>query len=125
MITRELIKSEIDQVRDEYLEPLFRIIKVFEKPADEIEVHPETKKLVEEYIQTKGVKEAILIETALLHHLQALKELPDDIIIPPRISVSEESGDKIMEHLDNPQEPTRAMKSLFEDDKYRPVIDND
>ncbi len=39
MITRELIKSEIDQVRDEYLEPLFRIIKVFEKPA---EVHPET-----------------------------------------------------------------------------------
>ncbi len=46
MITRELIKSEIDQVRDEYLEPLFRIIKVFEKSADEsadeIEVHPET-----------------------------------------------------------------------------------
>ncbi|MCP4348599.1 MAG: hypothetical protein GY795_24215 [Desulfobacterales bacterium] len=39
MITRELIKSEIDQVRDEYLEPLFRIIKVFEKTA---EVHPET-----------------------------------------------------------------------------------
>ncbi len=35
-------------------------------------ISPETKKLVEEYIQAKGVKEVILIETALLHHLQAL-----------------------------------------------------
>ncbi|MCP4352924.1 MAG: hypothetical protein GY795_46330 [Desulfobacterales bacterium] len=80
-------------------------------------ISSETKKLVEEYIQAKGVKEAILIETALLHHLQALKELPDDIIVPPRISVSEESVNKIMEPFDN---PTIAMKSLFENDN-KPV----
>jgi len=32
MITKEIIKSEIDRVQNEYLEPLFKIIKAFEKP---------------------------------------------------------------------------------------------
>ncbi len=31
MISREKIKSEIDNVENEYLEPLYKIIKAFEK----------------------------------------------------------------------------------------------
>lgn len=30
MITKEMIKSEIDRVKNEYLEPLYKIIKAFE-----------------------------------------------------------------------------------------------
>ena len=34
MITKDLIKAEIDNVRDEYLEVLYRIVKVFEMDID-------------------------------------------------------------------------------------------
>ncbi|MDQ1352090.1 MAG: hypothetical protein QG657_2396 [Acidobacteriota bacterium] len=36
MITKELLKREIDNVQDEYLTPLYKIIKTFEYP-DEFE----------------------------------------------------------------------------------------
>ncbi len=62
-------------------------------------VSPETKRMMEEYAQAKGEKEAVLIETALLHHLQALRELPANMIVPPRILVSEDSGKIILESL--------------------------
>ncbi|MGE5344018.1 MAG: hypothetical protein ACM3SY_21305 [Candidatus Omnitrophota bacterium] len=37
MITRERLKREIDNVRDEYIIPLYKIIKAFEEPEDSIE----------------------------------------------------------------------------------------
>ncbi len=36
MITRHLLKREIDKVRDEHLTALYNIMKVFELPAGEI-----------------------------------------------------------------------------------------
>ncbi|HEX8441676.1 hypothetical protein [Archangium sp.] len=38
-----------------------------------------TKELVERYVEAHGVKKGRLIEEALLHHLQALRELPADL----------------------------------------------
>ena len=32
MLTRELLKQEIDKVQEEYLIPLYKIIKTFEQP---------------------------------------------------------------------------------------------
>ena len=81
-------------------------------------VSPETRRMMDEYVRAKGEKEAILIETALLHHLQALRELPGDTVIPPRILVSEDSGKMILECIDNPPEPTEAMMSLFDNDGH-------
>ncbi|MCD6198785.1 MAG: hypothetical protein J7K15_09475 [Deltaproteobacteria bacterium] len=75
-----------------------------------------TKDLVERYVRARGIKKGFLVESALLHHLQALEELPADIIIPPRLVVSRESGAAILEQLEKPNEPTDAMKRLFEDD---------
>jgi hypothetical protein len=34
MITKEMIKCEIDKVQDDYLEALFKIIKAFEEPTE-------------------------------------------------------------------------------------------
>ena len=56
------------------------------------------------------------MEAALLHHLQALKELPADIIIPPCLRVSRASGETLLARLEQPPEPTEAMKALFRDD---------
>ncbi len=47
-----------------------------------------TKQLLERYSRAHGVKKQFLIESALLHHIQALEELPTSIIIPPRLVVS-------------------------------------
>ena len=42
MITRDLIKEEIDRMQEEYLEILYRIIKALESPLDSDESSPDT-----------------------------------------------------------------------------------
>ena len=79
-------------------------------------ISPETKRLVEHYLQAQGMKKGALVEAALLHHLQALSELPADIIIPPRLRVLRDSGEALLARLEQPLEPTEAMKALFRND---------
>ena len=75
-----------------------------------------TKEMVERYTEARGVKKGHLIEEALLHHLQALRELPADIIIPPRIVVDEKTAKAIHDRVDNPRAPTKAMEDLFSEE---------
>ena len=73
-----------------------------------------TKSLVEEYADSHGVKKGRLVEEALLHHLQALQTLPADIIIPPRLVVTAESGEAVLTRVEKPRRPTKAMRQLFQ-----------
>ena len=34
MITKELVKAEVEKVKDDYLEVLYKIIKIFEAPRE-------------------------------------------------------------------------------------------
>jgi uncharacterized protein (DUF1778 family) len=79
-------------------------------------ISPETKRLMEHYLRAQGIKKGALVEAALLHHLQALRELPADIIIPPHLRLSRASGETLLTRLEQPLEPTEAMKALFRDD---------
>ncbi len=72
-----------------------------------------TKRLLEGYAEAHGVEESILIEEALLHHLQALRELPADVIVPPRLLVDEEVGARLLGRVRRPRRPTKAMRELF------------
>jgi hypothetical protein len=72
-----------------------------------------TKQALEEYAEAHGLKKAYIIEAALLHHLQALQELPLDVIIPARLVVTSGSGQALLEQIDKPQGPTQAMRELF------------
>ena len=72
-----------------------------------------TKEMLEKYVEAHGLKKAHLVEEALLHHLQALRELPVDVIIPARLVVSKESGQAILERVEKPRRPTKAMLELF------------
>lgn len=76
-------------------------------------VSQSTKSLVQEYAEAHGVEKSRLVEDALLHHLQALRALPADVIIPPRIVVTAESGDAILKHIENPRRPTEALRQLL------------
>lgn len=72
-----------------------------------------TKALLEEFVEAHGVKKARLIEDALLHHVQALRELPPDIIIPPQLSLTKQGAEEVLERIRNPRKPTRAMRELM------------
>jgi hypothetical protein len=53
-----------------------------------------------------------LVEQALLH-LQALHELPADIVIPPRLTVTRRSFEQVTELVQKPREPTKALRDLM------------
>jgi hypothetical protein len=72
-----------------------------------------TKELVERYVEAHGVKKGHLIEEALLHHLLALRELPSDVIIPPRLVVSQGTIERVAKLVERPRKPTKAMRALM------------
>ena len=72
-----------------------------------------TKQMVERYAEAHGVKKGHLVETALLHHLQALRELPADIVIPPSIVVTARSFEAVAEVVKKPRGPTKALRDLM------------
>ena len=76
-------------------------------------ISSETRDLLERYVAIHGVKKSHLIETAVLHHLSALNAIPADLIIPPMIVVSRDTGSSILERIANPKPPTAAMKELL------------
>lgn len=48
--------------------------------------------------------------------VQALSELPADIVIPSPLSVSRTSGERVLERIEEPQRPTKAMRELLKGD---------
>jgi hypothetical protein len=78
-------------------------------------ISAETRELLERYVAAHGVKKSHLIETALLHHLNALDAIPEDVLIPPVIHVSRETGRGILERIAKPTPPTPAMRELLDD----------
>jgi len=72
-----------------------------------------TKQQVERYASAHGVKKGYLVEEALLHHLQALRELPADIVIPPRLTVTSKSFEAVIGVIQKPRKPRRALRDLM------------
>lgn len=75
----------------------------------------ETKRVLDAYVAAHGVKKGFLLENALLHHLEALREIPEDLIIPPRMVVTPVTGERLLERLSDPAAPTPAMVALMSD----------
>lgn len=76
-------------------------------------ISEETKAQVEAYVKRHGVKKAHLIEQALQHHLQALREIPEDLTIPSRLVLTSEAMAQVAERIDEEAQPTDALKALF------------
>lgn len=72
-----------------------------------------TREQLERYAKAHGVKKGHLVEEALLHHLQALRELPADIIVPPAVELTARSFDEVSKLIKKPRKPTKAMKALM------------
>ena len=55
-----------------------------------------TRDLLERHVRATGVKKGRLVEQVLRHHLQALQELPADVIVPSTLVVTKASGSAIL-----------------------------
>ena len=78
-------------------------------------ISSKTRELLERYVATHGIDKSRLIETALLHHLSELNAIPADVVIPPVIHVSHETGTTILDRIQDPPPPTTAMRELPDD----------
>jgi hypothetical protein len=73
-----------------------------------------TRESLERHVRATGVKKGHLVEQALLHHLQALDELPAELIVHPRIVVSRTTGEAIVEQTRSGRS-TAALRKLMRD----------
>jgi hypothetical protein len=73
-----------------------------------------TRELMEKHVRQTGVKKGHLVEQAILHHLQALDEIPAEFIIHPRIVVSRKTGVEMLRRAES-VEPSPALRGLMSD----------
>jgi hypothetical protein len=73
-----------------------------------------TSELLERHVRATGVKKGHLVEQALRHHLQALQELPADVVAHPKIVVTKRSGDAILKQMASGKS-TAALRRLLRD----------
>lgn len=76
-------------------------------------ISKETRDLIERYADAHGMKKGALVEQALLHHLQALRELPADVILPPQLELTAESFTRVAALAAKPRKPNKAMRDIF------------
>lgn len=76
-------------------------------------VSSETRDLLDRQARARGMKKGAVIESALLLYLKTLQELPAEIILPPRLVLTRESGDRILRLVQEPGQPTPEMEALF------------
>ena len=73
-----------------------------------------TKEMLDRRVRATGVKKGYVIEQALRHYLQALQDLPADVVVPPRIVVSRRSGDVVRREMRRTQ-ATPELRQLLRD----------
>jgi hypothetical protein len=73
-----------------------------------------TKELLERHVRATGVKKGHLVEQALRHHLQALQELPADIVVHPKLVVTRKSGEAILKQIEK-SKSSSALRRLMRD----------
>ncbi len=76
-------------------------------------ISEETRAQVETYVKRRGVKKAYLIEQALQHHLQALRAIPEDVVIPARLVLTKEAMSQVAEQITGDEQATESLKALF------------
>jgi len=84
-------------------------------PTTQISAHisESTSSELDQYVDARGLKKGYVIEQALRHHLRALRDLPSDAIVPPRLVVSAETAARLADRMKTPRKPTAAMRALF------------
>ena len=78
------------------------------------QVSEATLDLLEQHVRATGVKRDELVEQALRHHLQALHDLPSDMIIQPDLILTRESGEVVVVQIKSGK-ANQALRKLMRD----------
>ena len=81
-------------------------------------ISPTTRVLLEQHVRATGIKKGYLVEQALLHHMQALHELPADVIVRPRLVVTRRSGERIAKRINSTPRPNKRLRTLLKGDGH-------
>jgi predicted DNA-binding protein len=76
-------------------------------------ISDETRSQIESLVRKRGVTKARLIEDALQHHLAALREIPDDLVLPVRLTLSQASFEEIIAEIESDAPPSGALRELM------------
>lgn len=77
-------------------------------------ISAETKAQLDTYLQRRGGTKARLVEDALLHHLAALRELTEDVLIPTRLVLTPAGLKDLAHRLEADEPPTQALRELMD-----------
>ena len=83
-----------------------------------------TREQLEAYAAAHGIKKGRLLEDALVHHLRALRELPADLILPPRLVVEDADFEKVARLVKRPRRSTQALRDLFAEGRAKRASKN-
>lgn len=75
-----------------------------------------TKERLDRFTESHGLKKNFVVEQALLYFMEARRELPDEALIPTRLVVGEEDFDRIVDSIENPRAPSKALRELMRGD---------
>lgn len=72
-----------------------------------------TKEKLDRFTESHGLKKNFVVEQALLYFMEARRELPDEALVPARLILDDEAFDRVVELLEKPPAPTRALRELM------------
>ena len=78
-------------------------------------ISEETRERLERFVSRTGQTRTRVVEDALLQHLQALEELPADVIVPARVVFNAKSASRVRDAIAHPPKSTKDKKRLFDD----------
>lgn len=76
-------------------------------------ISDETRSQIDRLARRRGVTKARLIEDALQHHLAALREIPDDLMVPVRLTLSSASFEEILAEIESDASPSEGLRELM------------
>jgi uncharacterized protein (DUF1778 family) len=72
-----------------------------------------TKERLDRFTESHGLKKNFVVEQALLYFMEARRELPNDALIPARLVLDDDAFDRVVDLLENPPTPTKALRELL------------
>lgn len=72
-----------------------------------------TKDRLDRFAESHGLKKNFVVEQALLYFMEARREFPDEALIPARIVLDGEAFDRVVDLLERPPAPTKALRELM------------
>jgi hypothetical protein len=79
-------------------------------------ISDETRSQIDSLVRRRGITKARLIEDALQHHLAALREIPDDLVLPVRLILSQASFEDMIAEIESDAPPSEALRELMRGD---------